>query len=145
MNLVDGIFFGILDGSDFAEAQPLADATGGMLFNLATFTGDPTAVIDAVLDACVEAAIPVKIDIKPQSCPNPFKLGKRGVIPVAILGTGEFDATSVKPETLTLESDCSALRSNLEDVATPDDDGFSEPPFEDELSAKDTFTMRGKP
>jgi len=134
MTAVGGIFFGILPSGLFAEIQPLADATGGQLFNLASFQQDATPVIEAVLAACVEAAVPVNIDIKPSSCPNPFKLSKKGVIPVAILGSEDFDVTRIKPETVKLEGDCGALRWSIEDVATPYEDGFSEPPSENECT-----------
>jgi hypothetical protein len=134
MNNVGGIFFGILPTEFFEDAQPLADATGGQLFDLGQFSQDATPVINAVLAACVETAIPVKIDIKPTSCPNPFKLTEQGVISAAILGTENFDVTRVKPDSVRLEGACAALRWNIEDVATPYEDGFSDPPLEDECT-----------
>jgi hypothetical protein len=60
----------------------------------------------------------VPIDIKPMSCPNPFNVDKKGVMPVAILGTGDFDVTQVDPATVTLEG-VTPLRWAFEDVATP--------------------------
>jgi hypothetical protein len=129
-----GIFFGILPTALFAEAQPLADATGGMLFDLAAFRADPQPAIDAVLAACVEAAQPVEIDIKPNSCPNPLKMSKTGLFPVAILGTEDFDVTSVDPYSVMLEGDCHAYHVSLEDVATPYDGEVSDPPLEDECT-----------
>lgn len=45
----------------------------------------------------------VDIDIKPGSDPNCINADGNGVIPVAILGTADFDATQVDPYTLTLE------------------------------------------
>ena len=60
----------------------------------------------------------VPLDIKPGSCPNPVIANRKGVLPVAILGTADFDATEVDLTTVTLEG-VSPLRSNLEDVATP--------------------------
>jgi hypothetical protein len=60
----------------------------------------------------------VPIDVKPTSCPNPFNLGKSGVLPVAILGTAAFDATKVDPTSVRLEG-ITPLRSAQEDVATP--------------------------
>lgn len=134
MNAVGGIFFGILPSGHFAEAQPLADATGGQLFNLLAFRQDATPVIEAVLAACVEAAMPIKADIKPESCPNPFGLRNRGNIPAALLGSEDFDVTRIIPETVKLEGDCPALRWDIEDVATPYDGGFSDPPNEDECT-----------
>ena len=62
----------------------------------------------------------VPIDIKPQSCPNPLNVKKKGVLPVAILGTENFDVTEVDPATVELEG-VSPLRWALEDVATPDE------------------------
>jgi len=52
-------------------------------------------------DLTVEPAlITVDIDIKPGSFPNSINLGSNGVIPVAILTTDDFDATTVVPETV---------------------------------------------
>jgi hypothetical protein len=44
----------------------------------------------------------VDIDIKPGSYPNAINLGSNGVIPVAILSSDTFDATTVNPETVSL-------------------------------------------
>jgi len=44
----------------------------------------------------------VEIDIKPGSDPNCFNSDGHGVIPVAILSTTNFDATTVDPATVTL-------------------------------------------
>ncbi|WP_107852371.1 vWA domain-containing protein [Oceanimonas marisflavi] len=136
MTAVDGIFFGIMPSDLFAEAQPLADATGGQLFNLETFRQDAQPVIEAVLAACVAAAAPVKVDIKPTSCPNPLKLTQKGVIPVAILGSEDFDVSRILPETVRMAGDCEALRWSYEDVATPYDGGFSEPVQENECTTE---------
>ena len=64
--------------------------------------------------------IEVDIDIKPGSCPNPINTESKGVLPVAILGTADFDVNDVDLSTVQLEG-VSPLRSNLEDVATPFD------------------------
>ncbi len=60
----------------------------------------------------------VDIDIKPGSCPNPLNTKSKGVLPVAILGTTDFDANDVDVSTVQLEG-VSPLRSNIEDVSTP--------------------------
>jgi hypothetical protein len=60
----------------------------------------------------------VSVDIKPQGCPNPINVGAEGVLPVAILGTASFDVTTVDPSSVQLRG-VPALRSTLEDVATP--------------------------
>ncbi len=72
----------------------------------------------------VVPAIEVPIDIKPGSCPNPLNLKSKGVLPVAIAGTEDFDVTDIDPTTVQLtregvEGGVSPLRWSLEDVATP--------------------------
>jgi hypothetical protein len=47
-------------------------------------------------------ALKVAIDIKPGSDPNSVNLGSSGVIPVAILSSATFDATTVDPDSVTL-------------------------------------------
>jgi len=40
------------------------------------------------------------IDIKPGSYPNSFNLKSKGVVPVAVLTSDAFDATTVEPDTV---------------------------------------------
>ena len=47
------------------------------------------------------SVIDVSLDIKPDSDTNPINLKSKGVIPVAILTTADFDASSVDPSTVT--------------------------------------------
>lgn len=58
------------------------------------------------------------VDIKPQSCPNPLAARSKGVLPVAILGTEDFDVMTVDIATITLAG-VSPIRSSFKDVATP--------------------------
>jgi hypothetical protein len=58
------------------------------------------------------------LDIKPQSCPNPMNTKSKGVLPVAILGTGDFDVTDIDVESISLEG-VAPIRSSVEDVSTP--------------------------
>lgn len=58
------------------------------------------------------------IDIKPQACPNPFNVKSKGVLPVAILGTEDFDVTTIEPASIRLEG-VAPIRSTVEDVSTP--------------------------
>lgn len=69
------------------------------------------------------AEITVPIDIKPGSATNPFPLSSRGKIPVAILSTSSFDATTVDPISVCFgdaeapaRGDCTAAHSAFEDV-----------------------------
>lgn len=59
-----------------------------------------------------------KVDIKPTSCPNPLNVKSNGVLPVAILGSAEYDVTQVDTTTILLEG-VAPLRWSLEDVAGP--------------------------
>jgi hypothetical protein len=66
----------------------------------------------------------VHFDVKPGSCPNPINPKSKGVLPAAILGTSDFDVTSIDPASVLLRlkgSDVTVapIRWSLEDVATP--------------------------
>jgi len=96
-------------------------------------------------DVCVRAGVststPVFCDIKPGSCPNslnvkPYRTEEletsnsfaklvtdvdrkpKAVLPVAIMGTADFDVSEIDPTTLMLEG-VPALRWSMEDVGTP--------------------------
>lgn len=66
---------------------------------------------------------PVHVDIKPGSCPNPFNLtgnleAGQSVLPVAILGTDDFDVRDIDPATIMLAG-AYAVRWSYEDVSRP--------------------------
>lgn len=64
----------------------------------------------------------VAIDIRPGSYPNPIKLTSSGSLPVALLGSAEFDVMSANPDSVTFgrvhhhEDGASPLRYAYEDV-----------------------------
>lgn len=67
-------------------------------------------------------------DVRPTSCPNPFRLGQRGDVPAAILGSDTLDAADIDPSTVELTGPGGTavpIRSSVEDVAGPDE--FPEP------------------
>jgi len=66
---------------------------------------------------CVPIIV-VAVDIKPQSCPNPINTKSKGVIPVAILGTDDFDVIDIEIESLRLVG-VEPIRVDIEDVSTP--------------------------
>jgi hypothetical protein len=104
----------------------------GLAFNVAW---DPDENINAsvqgywtVIEPCPEKG--VYVDIKPGSCPNPFRLPQRvrdikGALPVTILGTEDLDIMTIDPVTIRVSRDCvgcepvEPLRWSYEDVATP--------------------------
>lgn len=67
-------------------------------------------------------ATPVAVDIKPTSCPNPLNVRSRGVLPVAILGSEDFDVDTIDVASIFLVG-VGPIRSNYEDVATLASDG----------------------
>jgi hypothetical protein len=54
----------------------------------------------------------VGIDIKPGSFPNTINLGAQGLLPVAILGSAEFDVETIDPETVNVGGVSLALRGS---------------------------------
>jgi hypothetical protein len=69
-------------------------------------------------DATFTPVLPVAFDIKPQSCPNPLNVKDKGNIPVAILGTSDFDVLNIDPTSVLFEG-VAPLRWAIEDVTTP--------------------------
>jgi hypothetical protein len=60
----------------------------------------------------------VEIDIKPGSCPNPLNVKGKGVLPVAVLGSKEFDVMSIYIASIRLAG-VAPIGSSFEDVAAP--------------------------
>jgi hypothetical protein len=63
--------------------------------------GSIVVVLMLTMVAAYADTLSVDIDIKPWSCPNAVNLRSRGVVPVAVLSTSTFDATTVNPSTVT--------------------------------------------
>lgn len=59
--------------------------------------------------------IDIKIDIKPGSDPNSINLESKGVVPVAVLTTDDFDASNVDPETVEFAG-AEPVRWTMDDV-----------------------------
>ena len=110
-----------------ASDSPCVDAGSDFAINLglANFTTRTDGLGDSgIVDIGYHYPTPPKlaIDIKPGSCPNPLNLKSRGVLPVAILGTEDFDVNTIDIASIRL-ADVAPIRSSLEDVATPVSDG----------------------
>ncbi len=67
---------------------------------------------------CGGGILPVDFDIKPTSCPNPLNVNSNGVLPVAILGSDDFDVNDIDVSTVQLAG-VDPLRSSVEDVTAP--------------------------
>jgi hypothetical protein len=83
-------------------------------------TGNYWLIDCLVTDAPGVGAIDVNLDIRPMSDPNPLNTRARGVLPVAILGTEDFDVTQIDPATILLEGVAPSWWA-YEDVGTAGD------------------------
>jgi len=98
---------------------------GGTIYNVVDIVSTQWPVpstTELITEVC--EIIPVPADIKPGSCPNPFNLKARGKLPVALLGTEDFDITMIDPMTIEIRSTLDgpgvpALMWDWNDVGTP--------------------------
>jgi hypothetical protein len=110
-----------LGGATFLEVVngELFSSFGRYIEVRVTLKASPGGLSPILSDIRVQPAIiEVPVDIKPTSCPNPFNVGKRGVMSVAILGIADFDVSQIDPTSVMLEG-VAPLSWSLEDVATP--------------------------
>ena len=133
----DGAVIGALDSSwsmlvSFSDVDSsLGNEFVGISSWVATSADGTTIPLELSVDQRVllQLRTVVAVDIKPGSCPNPLNTKSKGVLPVAILGTANFDVTQIDPATVSLEG-VSPLRWALADVGTP---------FEPALGKDDCF------
>jgi hypothetical protein len=112
-----GSGFTIYDGTDWVSAPPSINESCWLQGTLedgislyAACNVDPGAVINLQTQSEPET-LSVVIDIKPGSATNVVNLGSNGVVPVAILSTTDFDATTaVNPDTIKLAGAGVAVR-----------------------------------
>jgi len=67
-------------------------------------TGQPWSAGSEFAVAQIDVTLfqPVTVDIKPGSDPNSINLGENGVLPVAVLGSADFDVLEIDAETVAL-------------------------------------------
>jgi len=105
---------------NFAELQSL-----GLLINYTYTIGlkvtdskGQSDVADSKLIIVPKPAVKVAVDIKPGGCPNPVNVKSKGVLPIAVLGTDDYDVTTIDPTSIRLAG-VEPLRSGYEDVGRP--------------------------
>jgi DNA-binding beta-propeller fold protein YncE len=74
----------------------------------------------------IQSTLDPVVDIKPGSCLNPLNVKSKGVLPVAILGTEEFNVTAIDVRSIVLSREGNwegvepiPFRWSYEDIATP--------------------------
>ena len=113
-------FFGVIDGGGIWKITMRMPESGDWeLDHLQYGLGEPFTTLP--------------VDIKPGSCPNPLNRKSKGLLPVALLGTGDFDVLTVDPESVRLSradgvgdpviphEGPAGLKPVIEDVGTPFD------------------------
>jgi hypothetical protein len=117
-------------GSNDAPELPDTDFEGNARVVDGDIDGTATVDMEAYEYGPTIEFLTVPVDIKPGSCPNPFRLPQyvrdvRGKLPVAILGTGDLDVMTIDPATIKIKRECDGcepvapLRWANEDVASP--------------------------
>jgi hypothetical protein len=107
---------GTLYGADSGTGQlGIIDTTNGDW----TYAGSVGRIPGMAFGSIPElSALRVSVDIKPQSCPNPLNVYSEGVLPIAILGSEEFDVNTIDAVSVRLNG-VAPIRHNYEDVTAP--------------------------
>jgi hypothetical protein len=90
-----------------ASGAVVAGCTAGALPGQSSAGGS-----DAFIAGNPLTSISIAIDIRPGATPNNINLGSGGVVPVAILSSATFDATTVDPMTVSLNGATVKLKGN---------------------------------
>ena len=90
--------------------------TGRLTAEFADDLVEPTPGGSVPPDPGTIGPLSVNVDCKPGTFPNTINLKAKGVLPVAILSTSTFDATTVNVGTLKLNGSGPPARSVIEDV-----------------------------
>lgn len=92
-----------VDGAELFHWSGEIDRTfSGIGFSAATGAATNWHLVDDV--RIEDLAVTVGVDVKPEDENNTFNNDGSGVLPVAILGSAEFDVTTVDASTVTLQS-----------------------------------------
>ena len=103
------------DGENWTTDGLLATSAVVDEFGYALFESNKASYFAVLPDNSVLQEIPVQIDIKPGDNTNPINLGAKGVVPVAIITTDDFDASYINPLTIVFAS-ASPLKWSAEDI-----------------------------
>jgi hypothetical protein len=62
---------------------------------------------------------PLVVEFKPGSCEAPINTKSRGVTPVAIMASAEFDPTNIDPRSIYVAGNVAPVRASIQDVGSP--------------------------
>jgi hypothetical protein len=119
-----------LETLDILDAVGTYDYTGLTSFYTVVMDGwaEPVGLEFGQLTiSVVGGAVELPLDIKPGSCPNPLNRGSRGLLPMAVLGTMDYDVAMIDESSLRLTradgvgGEVEPYGANYDDVATPFD------------------------
>ena len=118
LGTISNAFPGVTVGPNNISGDPLFNSdytlqAGSPCIGAASDGQDMGRLLDEC--GCAPPVVEVTIDIKPGSDPNSINLKSKGVVPVAVLTTDAFDASSVDPDTVEF-ADAQPVRWTLEDV-----------------------------
>jgi hypothetical protein len=102
---------------DVSITVPAGTSDGDYCFDICA-VGDGVELAKQHVCITVYNEIPVSIDIKPTSCPNPINIKDKGVLPVAVCGKADFDASQIDISTVRILG-VAPTKNSIEDVATP--------------------------
>jgi hypothetical protein len=105
--------------------QPMLDYLGTPVMGTVDVAGQTATFLGishfSTVVGLVPATIHVQIDVKPGDEKNTINLRSRGVMPIAILSSASFDATTVDPATIDVEGAQVRLRDNGAPMASGND------------------------
>ncbi|MHC4589915.1 MAG: hypothetical protein ACYTAQ_11415, partial [Planctomycetota bacterium] len=124
-----GYVGGTLDSLDILDALGIYDFDGLTMFGFNLWSIFPDNVVMELdfeqMTISAVVSVPAAVDIKPGSCPNPFNRRSRGKLPVAVLGTADFDVADIDVDTVEVSradgvgGSVAPLRTGSGDVGTP--------------------------
>jgi hypothetical protein len=115
----DGLLYGLAGFSDFGVES-------GGIYSIDEGNGELKFIGDtdhnwlglAAVDSSAKTII--ELDIKPQVCPNQLNTKNKGDLPVAILGTNDFDVSTIDIDTISFNGVSPVKsKSKFEDVTAP--------------------------
>ena len=115
---VEGVNWGSSFFKTYTLNRPAGDYSLTFVFGYRNFAKDWYDVAVEASITTTSSATPVAFDIKPQSCPNPLNINKKGILSAAIIGSEDLDVTQIDLATIKVAG-LSPIHFAYEDVTEP--------------------------